>query len=189
MKKLLSPVRIQEDVLASLSSLLEDAAVASNPMLLLMAGTVYAMEGNWNDALKCCNSTQSLELCAPSPTPRPPPAAAPAPPERAVLALAVRSMALQVQVLIKMDRPDAAEKVLKAMQAADDDATLTQLAAAYVALALGGAKIQEAFYVFQELGDKYSWTVKLYNGSAVCRMQMGQYDDAEKDLIEALNKV
>ena len=48
--------------------------------------------------------------------------------------------------------------------------------------------VQDGFYVFQELGDKYSWTPKLYNGSAVCHMQMGQYEDAEKDLLEAINK-
>lgn len=97
-------------------------------------------------------------------------------------------MALQVQVLLKMDRPDAADKVLKAMQAVNDDATLTQLATAWVNVGLGGAKVQEAFYIFQELGDKYSWTVKLFNGSAACHMLMGQYEDAEKDLAEALNK-
>merc|ERR1712205_229763 len=40
----------------------------------------------------------------------------------------------------------------------------------------------------QELGDKYAWTSKLYNGAAVCQMAMGRYEDAEKDLVEAINK-
>jgi coatomer protein complex subunit epsilon len=65
---------------------------------------------------------------------------------------------------------------------------LTQLATAWVNLANGGGKIQDAFYVYQELGDKYQWTSKLHNGSAVCQMAMGRYDDAEKDLVEAINK-
>lgn len=49
---------------------------------------------------------------------------------------------------------------LQAMSAVDDDATLTQLATAWTGLALGGAKVQEAAYVYQELGDKYTWTVR-----------------------------
>jgi coatomer protein complex subunit epsilon len=45
------------------------------------------------------------------------------------------------------------------MSAVDDDATVTQLAAAWVGVALGGAKVQEASYIYQELGDKFTWTV------------------------------
>lgn len=48
---------------------------------------------------------------------------------------------------------------MQAMSAADDDSTLTQLATAWVNLYLGGAKVEEAFFIFQELGDKYNWTV------------------------------
>jgi tetratricopeptide (TPR) repeat protein len=46
------------------------------------------------------------------------------------------------------------------MSAIDDDATVSQLATAWVGVQLGGAKVQEAAYIYQELGDKFSWTVR-----------------------------
>jgi len=49
--------------------------------------------------------------------------------------------------------------------------------------------VQESFYIFQELCEKYTWTVMLMNGSAVCQMHMGHFDEAESRLLEALNKV
>jgi len=150
-------------------------------------------------------------------------------------------MALNVQLYLKMDRVDFAEKQLKAMLALDEDAsrsaswpmpgsTLHRVGLAALALPCpclpdggpnsttacspstlpvtaepsmasalggtrwshrcgvypmlcglmqGGSKVQEALLIFQELCEKFSWTVPVMNGSAVCQMFMGRYDEAE----------
>lgn len=77
-------------------------------------------------------------------------------------------MALCVHCYLLMDRVDRAEAQAKAMSAADDDATASQLAAAWVGSELGGAKVQEACYIYQELGDKYMWTVSRRRCSCSC---------------------
>lgn len=148
----------QEATLATLQSWLADAACNSNPHVLLVAGTIFAQEGNFVDALKICHVGTTLEMSA-----------------------------LCVQLYLKMDRPDKAEQVVKTMSAADDDAVVTQLATAWLNLSLGGAKVQEASYIYQELADKYNWTAMLYNARAVCHMKMGNFEEAERDLLEALN--
>ncbi|WIA34245.1 hypothetical protein OEZ86_012596 [Tetradesmus obliquus] len=152
--------RIGKDAaLDAVGGWMSDPICNSNAHVLLVAGLVYAQEGNYVEALKACHGGQSLEM-----------------------------LALCVQVYLKMDRPDKAEQQVKAMSAIDDDATVTQLATAWVGVALGGGKVQEASYIYQELGDKFSWTAPLHNGLAVCHMKMGEWEDAERDLLEALGK-
>ena len=150
---------LKEGVLSSLSELLSDPMTSSNPMLAVMAATLYMCEGDFDEALKACSACTSLEMHA-----------------------------MMINAYLKLERADLAERQLKAMQGVDDDATLTQLCTAWVNVGLGGLKVQEAFYVFQELGDKFEWTARLYNGSAACNMVMGRFEEAEKDLMEALSK-
>ncbi|KAL9366061.1 hypothetical protein Peur_037260 [Populus x canadensis] len=69
-----------------------------------------------------------------------------------------------------------------------EDHTLTQLASAWLNLAVGGSKIQEAYLTFQDLSEKYPMTGLILNGKAVCCMHMGNFDEAETLLLEALNK-
>lgn len=131
----------------------------SNAMALTVSAVIFSYEGDLENALKACHSGQNLEM-----------------------------MALTVQIALKLDRIDIAERTVKAMSAVDDDATLTQLAAAWVGLHQGGSKVQEAFYIFQELGDKFSWTVRLHNGLAACQIRMGRWEDAEAELLQAFEK-
>jgi len=149
----------KEQVLATLAEWQADPATAGNVMVLLVAGLIHTSEGNYVEALRAVHGGQNLEM-----------------------------MAVAVMNYLKIDRVDQAEKQLKAMAALDEDATVTQLALAWVNVFLGGAKVQDAAYIYQELGDKFSWSVRLLNGSAVCNMRMGRWEEAESQLLEAFEK-
>lgn len=54
----------------------------------------------------------------------------------------------------------------------------------------GGAKYQDAFYIFEEfVQSNTAATVKLLNNLAVSNLALGRYPEAESQLLEALNKV
>lgn len=149
----------KESTISSLKEWLADPAIGNIPTLRLVAGIIFMHEQDYIEALKHTNAGGTMELHA-----------------------------LNVQIYLKMYRSDHAEKQLKIMQQIDEDHTLTQLANAWLNLAVGGSKIQEAYLIFQDFSEKYSMTGLILNGKAVCCMHMGNFDEAESLLLEALNK-
>ncbi|KAL2244568.1 coatomer subunit epsilon-1 [Sesamum indicum] len=149
----------KETAISSLHEWLADPAIGNNPSLRLIAGTIFLHEQDYNEALKHTNAGGTMELHA-----------------------------LNVQIFLKMHRSDYAEKQLRVMQGIDEDHPLTQLANAWLNLAVGGSKIQEAYLIFQDFSEKYQMTSLLLNGKAVCCMHKGDFDEAETLLLEALNK-
>ncbi|KAJ6894790.1 coatomer subunit epsilon-1 [Populus alba x Populus x berolinensis] len=155
----LSSPENKESTISSLKEWLADSAIVNNAILRLIAGIIFMHEEDYNEALKHTNAGGTMELHA-----------------------------LNVQIFLKMHRSDYAEKQLRIMQQIDEDHTLTQLATAWLNLAVGGSKIQEAYLIFQDFSEKYPMTGLILNGKAVCCMHMGNFDEAETLLLEALNK-
>ena len=93
-----------------------------------------------------------------------------------------------IQLYLRIFRVDLAQKQLKTMKSVDEDSALTMLATAWIHMAPGQNKAQEAVYIYEELIDKYGATCMLLNGLAVSKMHLGLFDEAETALQESTTK-
>jgi len=146
-------------VLVQLKEWLSGARAATEPQLLLIGAIIYTHEADYKEALKLIHQSTDLE-----------------------------TMSLVSHIYLAMNRVELARKQVGLMQQQDDDATLTKLAGAWVSLAEGGDKCQDALYEFQELGEKYNMSLMLTNGMVLAHLHMGKYEEAERLLQEALGK-
>ena len=150
---------VNEEHIQTVREWIDNPSMCHDETAMVVAATILLMVEDYETALKACFLGKGLE-----------------------------NMAIGVHVLISMNRIDIASSHAGKMSEIDDDAPLTQLAHAWVGSRQGGRKLQEAYYIYQELGDKFAWTTKLHNGLACCQMMMGRWEDAEAELLQALEK-
>eukprot|EP01134_Creolimax_fragrantissima_P003739 CFRG3739T1 len=142
-----------------MEALLEDPILGISPTTLHFAGMMYADIGSVETAMEVVARGNSLEC-----------------------------IGLLIQLLLQYDRVDVAQKYLAKMSKIDDDSSLTQLATAWVDLALGAEKYQDAFYIYNELAAKYGASIMLLVGQAACLIHQHKYGEAEGLLQDALDK-
>lgn len=159
-------VKFFDDNLSTLasSSADDEDVIHSNIVFRLAAATVYYNESLYENALRSVHGALALN------------------------ASNLECLAMQLQCLLKMNRLDLAKKTLASMQENDDDATLTQLATAWINIELGGEKLQDAYYIFQDFCDKFVTTSLLLNGQAVCFIAQEKYEEADAALRNSLDK-
>lgn len=90
-----------------------------------------------------------------------------------------------MQLCLRIDRPDLAEKNVKAMQSLDDESVLTQLSACWLYLSQGGEKYKEASLLYKDIMDRCGSNIICLNGLAAAYIGMRRFSDAERILQEA----
>ncbi|XP_063683901.1 coatomer subunit epsilon-like [Bolinopsis microptera] len=151
----------KDAVISEVGNVLNEGAASLCPnVVALLCANVYLLAGDFESTLRVTNSASSLECHA-----------------------------LAVQTLLQMNRVDIATKEVKKMQEIDEDTTVSQLSLAALNIAMADTKsIQTAYYVYQELADKFGPTPILLNGQAVCFLLQGKSEQAEDVLQKALDK-
>ncbi|CAD5229195.1 unnamed protein product [Bursaphelenchus okinawaensis] len=91
----------------------------------------------------------------------------------------LEARALSVQCLLAVNRFDLALRGMKQMQEIDEDATLTQLTLAWLYICNGKEKLQDAFYIYQEMIDKFGATSDLLISQSAVRIMKKEIPEAE----------
>ena len=150
---------VRAAVIDDLKLLLSHPESASNTSLQLTACHVFLRANLLREALQCVHHGLTME-----------------------------HLAMCVQIYIKIDRLDLANDALNLMKQADEDSILAQLGSAYVAIAQGRSRSEEAVHIFSGLSEQYGPSVMLLNCLAVANMVSGKYEAAEANLNEALGE-
>jgi len=146
-------------VLAAIKQWMSESVTAGNNTVQIISALIYSHEQVFDEALRVLHQNSTLE-----------------------------GHALTVQTLIHIDRLDLAEKELAVMKSIDEDATISQLTQAWLNIALGGEKPQEAYYIFKEMEMKYTPTPLLLNGRAVACINLKKWEEAERLLLDSSEK-
>ncbi|KAJ3336862.1 hypothetical protein HDU93_002061 [Gonapodya sp. JEL0774] len=150
----------RESTLASAKELAA-TEVAGKPAVAVVLATVFYHDGAYDEALKLLAMFPKDLECA----------------------------ALTVQTLLKLNRLDLARSTIATIKTWAEDASLAQLAEAWVNLAAGGEqKAQESYYIFEELASPQLVSSKLVTGQAACRVLQGKPVEAEQLLMDSLNR-
>lgn len=154
----LSNVESRGSVLEQVDAIISEQTNVKS-LVVCTAASIYLHEHDYKNALRMVHNPFTLEMAA-----------------------------IQVTTLLRMNRVDMAQQTLKKMQDMDEDATLTQLVSAYVAMAPGVNRLKEAESIFEELQQRFGETVALLNGRAMVCMAASEFTDAEELLLQALSK-
>ncbi|KAF2077919.1 hypothetical protein CYY_000797 [Polysphondylium violaceum] len=154
-----SPSQNKDIALLTAKEWIKDGMVQFNYNLQVIVASLFYQEQDYEEALRLLNNCDYIE-----------------------------GLSLLVQIYLKIDRVDLAEKAYNLMKGIDIDATPSILALAWIQIAQGEEKIKSAYACFEELAEKYGPTPLLLNGQAVAAISMRRFDKAETLLLESIEK-
>ena len=71
---------------------------------------------------------------------------------------------------------------------AQDDTSLSMMTSVWVHMALGGEKLNEARHILQDIQERCGSSVDVLINQALCSMQQGSFQEAEKSLQSAIGR-
>eukprot|EP01132_Coremiostelium_polycephalum_P007562 gene7562-9297_t len=144
----------------TIQSWISDGLVQYNYHLQIIIASIFCHQQNYEEALRILDKSDFIE-----------------------------GLSLLVQIYLKIDRIDLAEKAYSAMKSIDIDATPSMLSSAWVLVAQGeDSTLKKAYSTFEELSEKYGSTPLLLNSLAICAISMKRFEMAETFLLDAVEK-